>query len=136
MKRRSRASVSTFVIILFMFLLDTAIAIIDVNNAIREITLTLTSTSPKSFSDRYALTNELPYPVQSVLYAYEVSICNGVVDCADEAQSNLGDVIIIWRTYAFWREGCEQWGLVMPIIFFLGSLGRYLTLGSSEYSIT
>lgn len=55
-----------------MFLLDTAIAIIDVNNAIREITLTLTSNSSLSLSDRYELTNDLPWPVQSSLYAFEV----------------------------------------------------------------
>ena len=55
-----------------MFLLDTAISIIDVNNAIREITLTLTSTSSLSLSDRYALTYNLPWPVQSSLYAFEV----------------------------------------------------------------
>ena len=57
-----------------MFLLDTATSIIDVNNAIREITLTLTSTSKESFKERYALTNNLPYPVQSALYAYEVRV--------------------------------------------------------------
>ena len=57
-----------------MFLLDTAIAIIDVNNAIREITLTLTSNSSLSLSDRYELTNNLPWPVQSSLYAFEVRL--------------------------------------------------------------
>lgn len=55
-----------------MFLLDTTTSIIDVNNAIREVTLTLTSTSHQSFKERYALTKSLPYPVQSALYAYEV----------------------------------------------------------------
>ena len=62
---------------MLMFLLDTATSIIDVNNAIREITLTLTSTSQKSFAERYALTNNLPYSVQSALYAYQVRVISG-----------------------------------------------------------
>lgn len=55
-----------------MFLMDCATSIIDVNNAIREITLTLTSNSPLSLTDRYALTDNLPWPVQGALYAYMV----------------------------------------------------------------
>ncbi|KAI0717645.1 hypothetical protein C8Q72DRAFT_789561 [Fomitopsis betulina] len=106
-QRRSRASLTIFFIIVLMFLLDTTTSIIDVNNAIREVTLTLTSTSHQSFKERYALTKSLPYPVQSALYAYE---------------SNLGDAIIIWRTYAFWRDGREKWVLVLPSAFFLGSI--------------
>lgn len=65
-----------------MFLLDTATSIIDVNNAIREITLTLTSDSPLSLSDRYALTDSLPWPVQSSLYAFEVRSSQHRVDAA------------------------------------------------------
>lgn len=61
-----------FSIILIMFLLDTAMCILDVNNAIREITLTLTSTSPLSLSDRYDLTDNLPYDVTNSLFAYMV----------------------------------------------------------------
>ncbi|EPS93963.1 hypothetical protein FOMPIDRAFT_1135145 [Fomitopsis schrenkii] len=105
--RRSLASIWIFAIIVLMFLLDTATSIIDVNNAIREITLTLTSDSPLSLSDRYALTDSLPWPVQSSLYAFE---------------SNLGDVIIIWRTYAFWRNGRERWMLALPTLCLVGSL--------------
>ncbi|KAH9923647.1 uncharacterized protein B0H18DRAFT_458561 [Fomitopsis serialis] len=105
--RRTRASISTFVIIVLMFLLDTATSIIDVNNAIREITLTLTSTSSESLADRYELTQNLPWPVQDALYAY---------------MSNLGDIIIIWRTYVFWRYTRERWVLVVPMLFLVGSL--------------
>ena len=61
-----------FTIILLMFLLDVATSIIDVNNAIREITLTLTSNSSLSLADRYALTFNFPWPVQGALYAYMV----------------------------------------------------------------
>ena len=57
-----------------MFLLDTATSTIDVNNAIRELTLTLTSDSSLSLADRYALTYNLPWPVQSSLYAFEVCL--------------------------------------------------------------
>lgn len=38
-------------------------------------------------------------------------------------QSNLGDIIIIWRTYAFWRNGRERWWLGIPILFLVGSFG-------------
>ncbi|KAH9841697.1 uncharacterized protein C8Q71DRAFT_344369 [Rhodofomes roseus] len=106
-KSRSSISISIFIVIGLMFLLDTATSIIDVNNAIREITFTLTSTSPESLADRYELTDNLPWPVQSALYAY---------------MSNLGDIIIIWRTYAFWRYGRERWALAVPILFLVGSL--------------
>ena len=54
-----------------MFLLDTATSIIDVNNAIREITFTLTSTSPDTLADRYA-NLVLPWPVENALYAFMV----------------------------------------------------------------
>ncbi|KAH9923648.1 purine nucleoside permease-domain-containing protein [Fomitopsis serialis] len=109
-KRRSRASIWIFIIIVSMFLMDTAISMIDVNNAIREITLTLTSTSSESLADRYELTDNLPWPVQGALYAYM------------EMKSNLGDVIIIWRTWVFWRYTRERWVLVVPILFLIGSL--------------
>ena len=72
----SRASVLVFVILVLMFLLDVATSIIDVNNAIREITLTLTSDSSLSLSDRYALTDNLPWPVQGALYAFMVCLSN------------------------------------------------------------
>jgi len=90
-----------------MFLLDTATCIIDVNNAIREITLTLTSTSPLSLADRYELASNLPWPVESALYSY---------------MSNLGDVIIIWRAYVFWREPNERWVILIPLACLLGSI--------------
>lgn len=61
-----------FGVILIMFLLDTAMCVLDVNNAIRELTLTLTSTSPLSLSDRYELTFNLPYSVTNSLFAYMV----------------------------------------------------------------
>lgn len=72
--RRGRSNISTFlwIIILLMFLLDTAMCIIDVNNAVREITYTLMSTSSASLADRYKLTNNLPYPVEGALYAFMV----------------------------------------------------------------
>ena len=65
-------STVTFIVVLIMFLLDTSMCIIDVNNAIREITLTLTSTSPLSLADRYDLTDNLPYVVENALYAWMV----------------------------------------------------------------
>jgi len=96
-----------FIILLTMLLLNTASGIIDVNNAIREITLTLMSTSSLSLTDRYALVNSLPWPIESVIYAF---------------MSNLGDIIIIWRTYAFWQGPGERWIMLLPTAFLLGSV--------------
>lgn len=65
-------SLITLSIILAMFLMDTSMCIIDVNNAIREISYTLTSNSTMSLADRYNLTDNLPWPVENALYAYMV----------------------------------------------------------------
>ena len=63
-----------FSIIVVMFLLDTGALIIDANDAIREITLTLTSNSSLTFAERYDLTYKLPWPVQAPLFAYMVGM--------------------------------------------------------------
>ncbi|TBU51484.1 hypothetical protein BD310DRAFT_963050 [Dichomitus squalens] len=62
---------------------------------------------PLSLLDRYALTDNLPYAVENTLYAW---------------MSNLGDVIIIWRTYAFWRLPHKHWVLAIPCAFLFGSV--------------
>ena len=62
-------------VVFAMFVLDTAMFVIDIRNAIQEISYTLTSNSTLSFADRYALTDNLPWPVQSALYAFLVR-CN------------------------------------------------------------
>lgn len=59
-------------IIFIMFLLDTAIFSLDVYDVKQEITMTLTSNSPLSLSDRYALTDSLPWSVSNSLLAYIV----------------------------------------------------------------
>ena len=129
---RSKMSTVTFMVVLVMFLMDTSICIIDVNNAIREITLTLTSTSSLSLEDRYALTYNLPYAVENALYAFMVgtptppSIPIDVSWPVSRAQSNIGDVIIIWRTYAFWHRPHERWLILIPCAFLLGSVGTLL----------
>jgi hypothetical protein len=64
----------TFTAVLLMLLLDTAMWFIDIHDAISEITLTLTSTSNLSLSDRYALTDNLPFPVETALYAFMVTL--------------------------------------------------------------
>ena len=54
-----------------MLLLDTTLIIIDVNNAIREITMTIMSNSEESLTDRYN-NLVLPWPVESAIYAFMV----------------------------------------------------------------
>ncbi|KZV63927.1 hypothetical protein PENSPDRAFT_757585 [Peniophora sp. CONT] len=102
---RSKFSIAIFAVVVTMLLLDTATSIIDVNNAIREITFTLTSTSSDTLADRYD-NMVLPWPVQNALYAFMM---------------NLGDVVIIWRTYAFWSQPRERWVLLIPMALLLGS---------------
>ena len=112
-----------------MFLMDTSMCIIDVNNAIREMTDTLTSNSSLSLADRYALTASFPWPVESALYAFMVSPHH----CSLSARyyllifvlkSNLGDIIIIWRVYVFYSDPSERWVLAFPITLLVGSFGE------------
>lgn len=62
----------TLGVVVTMFLMDTAIFFIDVNNAVKEISWTLTSNLDMSLPDRYELTFALPWPVESALYAFMV----------------------------------------------------------------
>lgn len=55
-----------------MVALDTAMFVIDIRNTVKEVSLTLTSTADLSLEDRYALTDNLPWAVQSALYAFLV----------------------------------------------------------------
>lgn len=66
-------SLLMFLTVLAMFFMDSAICVIDVNNAIKEISYTLTSNSDLSLSDRYSLTDNLPWPAESALYAFMAS---------------------------------------------------------------
>ena len=109
-----------------MLMLDTAMCIIDINNAIREITLTLYPASSGSLADRYAdLT--LPWPVENALYAFMVRLwyrCLSRTIHLSCQQSNLGDVIIIWRTWAFYKDPRERWVLLIPMSLLVGSFSR------------
>ncbi|KZV62969.1 hypothetical protein PENSPDRAFT_228827 [Peniophora sp. CONT] len=99
-------SVVAFGILFTMLLLDTTFVVIDVNNAIREITMTIMSDSAISLTDRYN-NIVLPWPVESAVYAF---------------MSNLGDAIIIWRVHVFWNEPGERWVIIFPLVSFLGSI--------------
>ena len=48
---------------------------------------------------------------------------------ADLVQSSLGDLIIIWRVFAFYQVGKARWVIAFPISLLSGSLGtRALSL--------
>lgn len=64
---------AVFAIILIMHLLETSMVIIDINNAIRKVTMTLLPTSSTSLTERYASTRNLPYSVENALYAFMVT---------------------------------------------------------------
>lgn len=57
-----------------MVALDTAMFVIDIRNTVKEVSLTLTSSADLSLEDRYALTDSLPWAVQSALYAFLVRL--------------------------------------------------------------
>ena len=61
-----------FAIAVVMFLMDTSIYVIDINNTVKEISYTLTSHSALSLADRYALLANLPWAVESALFAFMV----------------------------------------------------------------
>ncbi|VDC03905.1 unnamed protein product [Peniophora sp. CBMAI 1063] len=105
-KSRTQTSIAIFIIILTMFMLDTAICIIDIHNTIRPITVTLYSTYPESLTDRYASLT-LPWMTENALTSF---------------MANLGDVIIIWRTWALYKGPRERWILLIPISLLVGSL--------------
>ena len=69
MKRRSTMSVILFVMVIAMFLIDSALYIMDINNTIKEISYTLTSHAAESLADKYALTNNLPWAAESAMFA-------------------------------------------------------------------
>ncbi|VDC03911.1 unnamed protein product [Peniophora sp. CBMAI 1063] len=106
-KRQRWNVISTvlFAVILTMFLLDTALCIIDMNDAIREISSTLLSTAPNTLAERLDDLTQL-WPVENVIYSFLM---------------NLGDVVICWRTYAFYRHSRERWLLLIPFTFLAGS---------------
>ncbi|KZV70602.1 hypothetical protein PENSPDRAFT_752405 [Peniophora sp. CONT] len=106
-KSRTKPSIVIFAIILSMFMLDTAICIIDVHNAIKTITSTLypASQSSESLADRY---DNLPLPwiIENAMTGF---------------MANLGDAIIVWRTWAFYRGPRERWLLLIPASLLVGS---------------
>ncbi|KIP02128.1 hypothetical protein PHLGIDRAFT_309370 [Phlebiopsis gigantea 11061_1 CR5-6] len=94
-----------FIAVLSMFLMDTAMFFIDINNAVKEVSYTLTSNSNLSLQDRLFLTYSLrvPYPAQSAMYAFML---------------NLGDVIVVWRVFAFYSPSTRggRWLLAFPVM--------------------
>ena len=108
-----------------MLLLDTSLCIIDVNNLIREVTFTLTSDSPVTLAERYSKLI-LPWRVESALFAYMVrsNMTCRRVGLMRLHQTNLGDVIILWRTFAFWHEPHERWVRLIPVVLLAGSFGE------------
>ena len=65
-------SLVTFSVCVAMFIMDTAIFFIDINNAVKELSFTLTNNWDISLDDRMALLDSLPWPVESALYAFMV----------------------------------------------------------------
>ncbi|KIP05296.1 hypothetical protein PHLGIDRAFT_161197 [Phlebiopsis gigantea 11061_1 CR5-6] len=88
-----------------MVVLDTAMFFIDVNNAVKEVSYTLTSSSDLDLADRYARIAFLPYTTQAALYAF---ICN------------LGDVVVVWRVHVFYTTSHHRWIMALPIALLFG----------------
>ncbi|KIP02129.1 hypothetical protein PHLGIDRAFT_309382 [Phlebiopsis gigantea 11061_1 CR5-6] len=106
-----------FVVVFVMFLMDTAMFFIDINDTIKVVSYTLTSNANLSLQDRLLLTYTLPYPVQSAMYAF---------------MSNLGDIIVIWRVLAFYPRGSGRWILAFPIALLASS---FVTSGLISFCV-
>ncbi|KAI9060793.1 hypothetical protein FKP32DRAFT_1016645 [Trametes sanguinea] len=112
----TKVSVFTCTVIIIMFCLALSLWMIDIHNVILEVQMTLLSNSAAPMSDIYASAIRQVLrlaAVEDVLYAY---------------MTILGDILIIWRVYAFWSRGRGRVVLIVPLAFLLGSISTALTL--------
>ncbi|KAI0035909.1 hypothetical protein K488DRAFT_17208, partial [Vararia minispora EC-137] len=126
---RSRQTIVMFLVIFTMILLETVLWIIDIHSALAELSITLTSNSDLSYTARYSKYLKVPGgETIAAVYAF---------------MTNLGDIIIIWRVYAFWSQGKERLVLLIPISLLIASVVISALMadcaarfGSSFYAVT
>ncbi|KAJ3002964.1 hypothetical protein NUW54_g5561 [Trametes sanguinea] len=107
---RTKVSLFTCTVIIVMFCLALSLWMIDIHNVVLEVQATLLSDSRAPISDVYDLAIRQVLrlaSVEDVLYAY---------------MTVLGDILILWRLYAFWSRGRGRIVLIIPLAFLLGSI--------------
>ncbi|OSC99615.1 hypothetical protein PYCCODRAFT_1470113 [Trametes coccinea BRFM310] len=118
LSRMHRTKVSLFMctVIIVMFCFALSLWMIDIHTVVLEVQATLLSDSAAPISDIYAsaIRQILQLAsVEDVLYAY---------------MTVLGDILIIWRVYAFWSRGPGRVVLIVPFAFLLGSISTAMML--------
>ncbi|KAI0668138.1 hypothetical protein C8Q78DRAFT_277316 [Trametes maxima] len=115
-KSRTRAVIGTTLAVFLMYGTALALWMIDIHTVVLEIQKTLLSTPTDTLEEGYSKASVKSAGlamVEDILYAY---LCN------------VGDAIVIWRVRAFWHREGERRILLLPAIFFLGSLSMSLSV--------
>ncbi|KAI0344504.1 hypothetical protein BDW22DRAFT_1427203 [Trametopsis cervina] len=103
---------ATLAIVLALYIMDLSLWIIDVHNVVVEVdnSFVRALTPGGTLADRHAQAGKTQLRlglVEDVVYAYMVL---------------LGDAIMFWRVYAFWRDGRERVVLILPCLVFTATL--------------
>ncbi|KAI0033007.1 hypothetical protein K488DRAFT_70187 [Vararia minispora EC-137] len=108
LKATRRAAIALFGIVVTMFMLDTVLWIFDIHDFILEVSTVLTSSKDNSLQDRYRnATDASLFPLVPIFYTF---------------MTVLGDIIIIWRVFAFWMGPRERRLLVIPLTILTASI--------------
>ncbi|KAG6871207.1 hypothetical protein C0992_011504, partial [Termitomyces sp. T32_za158] len=93
-----------------MFLVATTLLSIDLANYVTVINVSFIHRPDLSIIERYEDASGVTFKravVTDALYGY---------------MTILGDVIVVWRVYAFWGSGKRRWALVLLGAMLMGSL--------------
>ncbi|KAI0643437.1 hypothetical protein C8Q79DRAFT_1012717 [Trametes meyenii] len=115
-KRRSTVSVCTTTAVFVMFGMALALWMIDIHDVISEMDATLRPGPSATLADAYSAHSAHSHifaAVEDILYAY---------------LTNIGDAIIIWRAFALWAQTPARLVLVVPLLFFLGSVAMSISI--------
>ncbi|KAI0346161.1 hypothetical protein BDW22DRAFT_723975 [Trametopsis cervina] len=111
-KERRQSLISKFMLaaIVILWMLDFILWVIDVHNVVVEMDMTLISNSTDSLEDRYAASGDTTLRlalVEAVIYSY---------------MTLLGDLVVLWRVWIFWRDGREILIMLLPLAVYLASM--------------
>ncbi|KNZ80120.1 hypothetical protein J132_07110 [Termitomyces sp. J132] len=117
-KTRTWMMTINMTIIITMFLIATTLVGIDLANYVTEITDSFIHNPDLGIDERYENASNVTFKrvvVIDALYGYMNT--QGRVP-----QTVLGDIIVVWRVWAFWGNGKRRWALVLLCSMLLGSL--------------
>ncbi|KAI0033006.1 hypothetical protein K488DRAFT_16078, partial [Vararia minispora EC-137] len=108
LKATRRTTLALFGIVVTMFMLDTVLWIFDIHDLILEVSAVMTSSKDNSLQDRYrSATDASLFPLAPIFYTF---------------MTVFGDIIIIWRVFAFWMGPRERWLLSIPLSVLTASI--------------